>query len=122
MLLSVGLALAPPTTVHQQQQPTITLLLERRDGSGDRYTTFAVAPEESIQSLKLRMLSRSAFTHRHTLVSDNVLFFQRTVEALLASVSLFDAHVTLCTLDFGCTLDFAGSALAILNNMAYAGA
>jgi hypothetical protein len=68
-----GLALAPPRESVQQQQlqqqqQTITLLLERRDDSGERFTTLAVAPEESIQSVKLRMLSRSAFTSRHCLV------------------------------------------------------
>jgi hypothetical protein len=69
-----GLALAPPRESVlrdglQQQQPTISLLLERRDEvSGERFTSLAVAPNETIQSVKLRVSRRSAFTSRHCLV------------------------------------------------------
>ncbi len=62
--------LAPPRqTSDHSAAGAITLLLERRDDSGERFTTLAVGPEESIQSVKLRMLSRTAFTSRHCLVS-----------------------------------------------------
>lgn len=62
-----GLALAPPR--ESVQQPTISLLLERRDeASGERFTSLAVAPGETIKSVKLRVAKRSAFTSRHCLV------------------------------------------------------
>ena len=73
--MHAGLALAPPREsvlrdgLQQQQQPTISLLLERRDEvSGERFTSLAVAPNETIQSVKLRVSKRSAFTSRHCLV------------------------------------------------------
>ena len=77
--MHAGLALAPPRESvlrdglqqqqQQQQQPTISLLLERRDEvSGERFTSLAVAPNETIQSVKLRVSKRSAFTSRHCLV------------------------------------------------------
>lgn len=72
--MHAGLALAPPRESVlrdglQQQQSTISLLLERRDEvSGERFTSLAVAPNETIQSVKLRVSKRSAFTSRHCLV------------------------------------------------------
>lgn len=75
LVMHAGLALAPPRESVlrdglQQQQPTISLLLERRDEvSGERFTSLAVAPNETIQSVKLRVSKRSAFTSRHCLVS-----------------------------------------------------
>lgn len=84
---------AAPPAQHQLvgEQPAISLLLERVDQdpkAGDRFTSLAVAPGESIASIKLRVARRGAFTSRHRLVlGDRQLLDSEHVGDLAANLA-----------------------------------